>query len=237
MLRNWNVLKLTSLMAVAVAVTPIPAVQAKQTDFGTTELEKLKDAIDLLNKKLDKLLTATNSGFEGVQADMARIGGDLIKIKGDIKSLNDASEETKLTLQTALGKIKLLESQVALLKSDLDKLQPRDKTSLYPPEKGLEELRTQLAQIQAGLLKLAEARTSMSPPTNTGRIQLVNQYPETMLFVVNGKSYRVDPFTSVTLPDQPAGMFKYEVISGTFGLRAVNTPVLDAGKTYTITVR
>ena len=39
------------------------------------------------------------------------------------------------------------------------------------------------------------------------------------------------------LPNQPAGAFTYEVISGTYGLRARNTPTLEPGKTYTITVR
>ena len=56
-------------------------------------------------------------------------------------------------------------------------------------------------------------------------------------FVINGKNYRVDPFTTMELPNHPAGMFTYEVISGTYGLRGRNTPLLEAGKTYTITVR
>jgi len=58
-----------------------------------------------------------------------------------------------------------------------------------------------------------------------------------MLFVVNGKNYRLAPFTTATLESQPAGAFTYEVISGTYGVRGSNRPLLEAGKTYTITVR
>src|SRR5439155_698350 len=59
MKRNWNVLKLSSLLAVAVAVTPLPASATPPpggpTEFGQGDIKELREAID---KKLDKLIEA-----------------------------------------------------------------------------------------------------------------------------------------------------------------------------------
>jgi archaellum component FlaC len=246
MLRNWNVLKLSSVMVVALAVTPLPAAAAEP---GETELEKLsklvkelkklcedqkdttdkqKDALATIGGKLDTLIDNTNKGFDGINAELGRL-------KANVKTLNEDSADTKLTLQSALSKIKTLEEQVALLKADMNRLQKRD-PALYPGV-SVDDIKVRLEKIEMALSKLAEARTAYSPPSGAGKILLANHYPEEILFVVNNKPYRLAPNTTMDLPNQPAGAFTYEVISGTYGLRARNTPTLEAGKTYTITVR
>ena len=68
-------------------------------------------------------------------------------------------------------------------------------------------------------------------------MQLVNDYSEELLFLVNGRAYRVAPGTTHTVEEMPAGAFNYEVISPTWGSRARNTPMLAAGETFTITAR
>jgi archaellum component FlaC len=244
MLRNWNVLKMTTVMAVTLAVAP-----AWSAEPGDTELEKLsklvkelkkacddqkdtsdkqKDALATIGDKLDKLINNTTKGFDGINADLA-------KLKTDVKGLTEDNADTKLTVQSALGKIKTLEEQVALLKGEMNRLQKRD-PALYPGV-GVDDIKVRLDKIETALAKLAEGRTSFSPPTGAGKIQLANLYPEEILFVINNKPYRVPPNTTMDLPNQPAGPFTYEVISGTYGLRARNSPLLEAGKSYTITVR
>ena len=98
----------------------------------------------------------------------------------------------------------------------------------------LDEIKICLQKIEAALAKTGTGRIALSPPT-VGRIHLVNMYAEEMLFVINGKGYRVAPFTSAMLDNQPVGMFKYEVISGTYGLRASNTPTLAPGPRMLVT--
>jgi hypothetical protein len=248
MLRNWNVLKMSSLLTVAVAFTPLPAVAQGPAEPGDTELEKLsklvkelkktcdeqketsdkqKDALATIGEKLDKLILNTTKGFDGIIKD------DLAKIKGDIKALSEDSADTKLTLQSSLGKIKALEDQVATLKSEISRLQKRD-PALYPAV-GIDDIKVRLEKIETALARLADGRTSFSPPAGAGKIQLANLYPDEILFVINSKPFRVPANTTMELPNQPAGAFTYEVISGTYGAR--NTPTLEPGKTYTITVR
>src|SRR5262245_40007822 len=72
MMRNWNVLKLTSLMAVAMAVAPLPAANppAGPTEYGMGDIKELKDAIEALNKKLGEMVKSTNDGFAGLKIDM-----------------------------------------------------------------------------------------------------------------------------------------------------------------------
>jgi hypothetical protein len=227
MMRNWTTLKLSALMAVALAVTPAPA--AGPTELGQDDLKPLKDSMDVLTKKLDAMNASLSKAFEGLEVDLK-------KIKNEIKAVREAGEAAQLTLETHKGALQTLETQVAKLRLDMDKLHGRK--ALYPQEQlSLDEIKSRLAQIETALAKMAEPRTSYSPPVNVGRIQLVNMYGEEMLFVINGKGYRVAPFATATLEGQPAGAFTYEVISGTYGLRARNSPLLEAGKTYTITVR
>lgn len=251
MLRNWNVLKLSSLMAVAVAVAPLPAPAAARGpgDTGQTELEKLtesvkkltkacddqkemidkqKETLTTINDKLDKLIGNTTKGFDGINSD-------LNKIKDDIKALNEDSTDTKLKLATAQAKIKSLEEQMVALKSDINKLLKRE-PSLYPGV-SLDDIKTRLEKIETTLARLAEGRTAYSPPAGVGRIQLANYYPEEVLFVINGKAQRVPPNGTLDLTNQPVGVFTYEVISGRYGRVAQNSPMLEAGKVYTITVR
>jgi hypothetical protein len=236
MLRNWNAIKAASL-AVALAVGPVATAQ----DITQADLENLRksidksitDAADTVKKQIDTRLEKINSD---VMSAISGLNADVIKLKSDIKSLNDSSDDTKLKAQTNQMAIKNLEAQVATLKAELDKLTNRG-TQLYPADKsGPNEIVSRLAKIEEVLARMIEARVANAPPLSMGRIQLANMYPEEMLFVVNGVNYKLAPYQTRMLENQPSGTFTYEVISGTYGVRANNRPVLEAGKTYTITV-
>ena len=54
MLRNWNVLKMSSLLTVAVALAPLPAAAQGQADAGDTELEKLSKLVKELKKTCEE---------------------------------------------------------------------------------------------------------------------------------------------------------------------------------------
>jgi hypothetical protein len=219
MLRTWNVVKLSSVVAVALAVCPPLAVA--QTEIPQNDLRVLKDSVEALGKKLDE----TNSNLANALAG----------IKSDMKVLNGASMDTSLKMTTMEGTIEALRNQVGALKAEVDKLQGRG-TVKYPGEKG-DEISTRLAKVEEMLARMADGRIANSPPANSGRIEMVNRYPEEILFLINQKSYRVAPNTTMMLDNQPAGAFTYEVISGTYGSRGTNQPTLEPGRTFTITVR
>jgi hypothetical protein len=219
MLRTWNAVKLSSVVAVALTVSPPLAVA--QTEVPQNDLKVLRDSVDALSKKLDD----TN----------ANLANALAGIKSDMKGLYAASMDASLKMSTMEGSIDTLRNQVAALKADVDKLQGRG-TVKYPGEKG-DDLAARLLKLEELVARVADGRIAKSPPANTGRVEMVNRYPEEMLFVINQKSYRVAPYSAMTLDNQPPGTITYEVISGTYGSRGTNQPFLEAGKTLTITVR
>jgi hypothetical protein len=125
--------------------------------------------------------------------------------------------------------------------NDAKRRPPTRTEALYPPpdKTSLDEIRTRLTLIEQELARLATTpRTSLSPSAaGVGRLQLVNNYSEDLLFIVNGRAYRVAPGTTHMVEQVPAGAFNYEVVSPTWGLRARNTPQLVTGETFTITAR
>ena len=62
---------------------------------------------------------------------------------------------------------------------------------------------------------------SFSPPiaSNVGRVMLTNLYGERMLFVVNGRSYAVDPGAVTQLYNMPVGPMTYEVFGDGYDKR------------------
>ena len=107
----------------------------------------------------------------------------------------------------------------------------------YPPE-SLEELRALLTRIEGLLQAMAPAGrvAGFGPAGQTGRIMLSNRYPEEMLFIVNGTSYRVAPGSTRVLDPQPAGTITYEVLSPTWGLLRRRTTTLAANEPFRINV-
>jgi hypothetical protein len=222
MMRNWSVLKLSSVLAVALAA---PTVQANgPTEFGQ-DPEKLKE----IEKKLDKLIETVTIIQKGNIADMKAVREALDYLKLGL-------DDTALKLAGAMGRIDALEKQVADLRAALSKLEKnKETTSFYPAEKVLDEIARRLASLELAIKNAPT--TSLRPPT-VGRIQLANMFQREVLFMINGKPFRVAPFSTVMLDNQPAGQFSYEVIASPWGvIRELTTPMLLPGDTYTITVR
>lgn len=221
MMRTWTLLKLSSVMAVALAAAPAAA---GPTELGQDNVEKLKK----IEEKLDSLLLMSGDS----KADMK-------DLKERLKKLNDIIDATTVNLSSAISRLELLEKRVNDMRLEIDKIQSGSGyKSLYLPEKAaIDDLKARLDAIAMMIAKGPPQPVVAAKVANLGRIQLANMYSEEMLFVINGKGYRVAPFTTVMLENQPAGVFSYEVISGTYGVRGRNSPLLVAGDTYTITVR
>jgi hypothetical protein len=98
-----------------------------------------------------------------------------------------------------------------------------------------------LKAIQDGIAKLAptEKRSSAYPAngtaTNTGRVRLINNYSEDLLFIINGLRYRAPANTSRLVENIPVGPVNIEVAADRFGIFNRQAPTLAAGDTFTLT--
>jgi hypothetical protein len=98
-----------------------------------------------------------------------------------------------------------------------------------------------LKAIQDGIAKLAptQKRSSAYPAngtaTNTGRVMLVNQYSDELLFIVNGVGHRLPPQTSKLVENIPVGALGIEVFSSRFGVFNRQATTLAGGETFTLT--
>jgi len=241
MLRNWKMLAVYSLTVVVVS-QPAPVVAQDKA----------------VGERLDKLEASLKKSFEDLGLDIKSLTGDvgsvknqLTKLQADITSLQTESLGNKLKIDTLTGKLESLEGQVSKLHKEVDGLRKRLDLDLThvgssPIDKlAIEELRSKLAGIEKAILGLTPpaSRTVLSPgvvpvvPTVSGRVMLINNYPEELLFVLNGKSFRVPAMTTQPIEGVPVGSLSYEVVSPTWGLRARRTTALGASETFTLTAQ
>jgi hypothetical protein len=179
-------------------------------------------------EKEDKVLEAINKLKEDIKADFKAISTDIGKLKQEITTLQTDGLGQRLDLEKTNTKLEGLESKLAKMRADLDALKGQ-KISLYP-DKTLEELKTRIEDLERNL------SVSKSSPV-AGRVLLINQYSERLLFVVNGKTHVVMPNTQVALEGQTPGALTYEVWSPTFGRTAASITTLEPNRTFTLLAR
>jgi hypothetical protein len=209
MLNNWTTLTFFSAMALALA----PAAPASAQDLNGGDLQAIKDSLEKLNAKMTSLETAFTKALTATKESIVK----------------DTTDATTLELRTQLGSLKTsiteLATEVKNLQTGLDK-------------KSLEEFRIQLTKIEDALKKVgAEPRISNSPAPLTGRIELANTYHGEVLFIINRQPHRVGANSTLVLNAQPAGEFTYQVFVEPYGVLRSGQPMLEAGKTYKLTVR
>ncbi len=226
MLRNWKTLALCSLFTSAVLV------QAPALADEKAVLER----IDALQESMKK-------SFDGVAKDMGDFKADFKKIRDSISVLEDDGVKQRLDVANTNAKVKQIEGALEKIRADIETLRLREPTIAKTGiDKGsVEDIKAKLGSIEQAILRLqpSTSRVAMSPPTSsaTGRVVLVNLYPEELLYLINGKTFRVAPGANVPVDMVPSGTLNYEVISGTWGLRAKNTTTLAPNETFTLTAR
>ena len=226
MIRNWKTLTMYSLLsAAAVAFAPQPAVVfATEKNLPTNadgQDKKLSDAdkeaiAGILRQELKKL-------EDGVLANLQK---SVNALEGKVSDLQ--IEQLKHKLQ--------IEQQKFLI----DQLTKRlDAASASPVvDKAMMDT---LKAIQDGIAKLAptQKRSSAYPSNgtaaNTGRVMLVNQYSDELLFIVNGVGHRLPPQTSKLVENIPVGALGIEVFSSRFGVFNRQATTLAGGETFTLT--
>lgn len=228
MIRNWKTL---ALLTATILYVNKPVVVAQTT----TDAD-----VKAVLQKLDKMdLNLADS--------LRNIGVDISAIKKDIDNLKGDSLAQRVEMGKSSKRIEDVEEQVKAMRANLDDLKKRipiEPTSSIPSvdKASLDEIKSRLGQIEQTLAKLnattagSSPRIALSPPS-TGRVVLINLYPEELLFVVNKTMHRVAPNMTLPIESIPAGPLNYEVISPTWGRRANNSTILTANETFTLTAR
>ncbi|MCI0380733.1 MAG: hypothetical protein L0215_24380 [Gemmataceae bacterium] len=223
MLRNWKTLAYSSLLSAALLV-PEPTTAFAQDN---------KEVIE----RIDKLDKSIQESFKNVKTDIDDVKKKLADVNKEVGALQGDTLNHQLQLGSANTKIEKIEAGLKSLRAEIETLK---KTGVAhgSDNKYLDDIRTTLNAIEQAILKLqpSTSRVALSPPAS-GRVVLVNLYPEELLFVINQKNYRVGPNASHQIEGVPAGLVRYEVLSGTWGLRANNSTNLASNETFTLTAR
>ncbi len=112
------------------------------------------------------------------------------------RDFNDLRDAQKKDIEGVKGQIETLELRVKLLQNEIETLR-KEKAS------GTVALKPDVTGSNPGFSPVPNVRT-------TGRLRIVNEFPEEMSVVVNGKSYRVLPGEERTII-VPAGSFEYQI--------------------------
>jgi hypothetical protein len=162
-------------------------------------------------------------------------------LRKELKKLEDGVLATlQKRVDTLEGKLSALQLEQLGHKILIDQLTKRlDATSASPVvDKAMMDT---LKAIQDGIAKLAppEKRSSAYPAngtaTNTGRVMLVNNYSDDLLFIINGLRYRAPAHTSRLVENIPVGPVNIEVAADRFGIFNRQATTLAAGDTFTLT--
>lgn len=205
--------------------------------------EELLSQINKLDKTIRNQMAGVNDNLQTLTTEVQGLKKSIADVKSDIVALQGEQLKQKLQIESAKTQIDLVNDQIARLQKKLVAGEPGpvDPKAPVVERANLEDIRLKLGSIEQAILKLAPGkdRVSMSPPTtasttNTGRVVLVNMYSEDMLYIVNGRTFRVAPSASRVLEAMPAGMLTYEVVSPTWGVRSNDRTILGANETFTI---
>ena len=168
--------------------------------------------------------------------------GELKKTVDELKSSDIAMNEKMRRTRKAIAELKV---QIDDLQQDLAALskssarqgvdgQPKPivRTSDFSPVGNeLEEVKKQLDQLRQEMARSRGPVRANYPVTETGRIRLVNEFPNEVAVIVNGVSYHLVPGETRTLDSQPAGTFTYQVLGAQHELQPRQ---LKANETFTI---
>ena len=215
MTRTWKLLSASTIITTALV---LPAPVAAQDD--------LKAVLDKL-EKMEK----------SIQSTFSKVAKDVTEIKTDITTLQGDSVSQRVEFGKTNNRVEKLEIALSKLQADIDAIRKKLETpALYPPSDQFGELKKQLTSIEHAIKGMGETHVSKSGPS-MGRLMLVNNYAEDLLFIVNNRNIRVLPGMAMPLDGVPAGSLTYEIFSPTYGPRGRITTMLNPNETLTLTAR
>jgi hypothetical protein len=223
MTRTWKTFGLQTVLAAALLATPTTGNAAKDSE---KKVEGKKKTLTERIEKLEKDLSRLSTSIVDIEATLLRTE----KKADEIEKIEDRVKASFANVKKSLDGFG---SELKALKEANTK-----KTGDYDTKKEIDDIRASLEKINK---RLDSLRPDVSvrrypPPSETGRVLLVNRYPEEITFIVNGISYRLAPGVSRLIDGIPAGSFTYEVFSPSFGRVGGKTTTLLPSETNRIVV-
>src|SRR5262249_48189637 len=166
-------------------------------------------------------------------ADITGIQKDTINIKKDLSNLREFTLAQDGELTQSKKKLADLERLVVKLGADVDIIRKElsgESLALYTPA-DREELKLKLGQIEKMLAGLQGPAAPPVAAPGAGRVHLVNNHVDELLFIINGRQFRVPPRAGMGVEGLAAGALSYEVLSPRFGRLAARTTTLNANET------
>lgn len=170
----------------------------------------------ILAAALTTTRSSLSAGDDGKQNSDTKSKVTLEDVNESLKNIQQKLEQNKLNASVMGEDVRILKEKIAQLQRDVDSLmRGRTTTANYPP----------------------------NPPIapSTGRIRLVNTWPEKITVFLNDRTFYVEPNREVTVADMPAGSFTYEVLesrpdNSIFQIKEKQPRTLAANETFTIHV-
>jgi hypothetical protein len=144
----------------------------------------------------------------------------LRELKDAIEGIRRKLDSNVLNCNVVAEDVKKLRDQVTQLQKDLDSLRTRASTSNYP--------------------------STIAPPTpgiasSSGRVRLINNWPERITVFLNNRSYSLEPDQQMMAEGMHAGDFTYEIMAvhpdgSILPIKQKQTRALAANETFTIHV-
>jgi hypothetical protein len=174
---------------------------------------------------LTPLILSLSAPFAAAQ-NTDKFKGDPVEERLEKKLME--MQETLLKTLTKLGDT--ISPELAALRKENQLLKDRLTDSVNKLQAQIDTLQTDLEQIKKGT---GQVRIAKALPT-TGKLLLVNEYPEDLVFYVNQRGYTVKAGTSAQINDVPAGPFTYVLWSPRFSTTAPTTSMMDPNQTLTL---
>jgi hypothetical protein len=146
----------------------------------------------------------------------------LRELKDSIEGIRRKLDSNVLNCNVVAEDLKKLRDQVAQLQKDVELLRTRSSTSNYQPT-------------------IAPNTANTGIASSTGRVRLINNWPERITVFLNNRSYSLEPDQQLMADGMPAGEFTYEIMSARsdgliLPIKQKQTRTLAGSETYVIHV-
>jgi hypothetical protein len=143
----------------------------------------------------------------------------LRELKDSIEGIRRKLDSNVLNCNVVAEDLKKLRDQVAQLQKDVESLRTRSSTSNYQPT--------------------IAPNSGIAP--STGRVRLINNWPERITVFLNNRSYSLEPDQQLMAEGMPAGDFTYEIMAVRpdgliLPIKPKQTRTLAGSETYVIHV-
>lgn len=215
MMRTWKTLGLQGVLAAALSTAPG---LAQEKDGSKEPSAAPKPDTAKVLEEFAARLKALEQRIEDV--DKSR-KGQLEQLAQDI---DKRDKDTEVRIQKILSDLRQMQTDLGAVGSTSAQMR--------------EDVKNILSQLSAvrqdfdGLRKRFYEPPTLPQPAATGRVQLVNSFPEPMTVILNNRAYQLQPFETRTVT-VPAGNFTFQVLRVHTDLQP---RTVAANQTFTITV-